>query len=235
MSDGDPKSLNPQILLEEIERLKPMAELGRLATTIAHEVRNPLTGISANAELLRDVLTDPMDIESVDIILNEVDRLAHLVSDLMDYSKERIANAEPLDLHQLASSVTELVRADAEACGVELLCSSVGDSGCEAIGDNELSRQALLNIVRNAIQAAQTTVTVQVAPNSVHVIDDGSGVPLELRETLFEAFVTGRTRGLGLGAAVAKRCMSRQLGKVTLAAASEKGSDFAFMWRTDGV
>ena len=62
MSNPDPLARDPAALAEELERLRPLAEMGRLAATVAHEVRNPLAGISANAELLRESLSDPDDL-----------------------------------------------------------------------------------------------------------------------------------------------------------------------------
>ena len=86
-----PTTLDAATLSAELERLKPLAEMGRMAATVAHEIRNPLTGISANAELLRENLDRPDDLESVDIILGEVERLSRLVTDLLYYSRERVA------------------------------------------------------------------------------------------------------------------------------------------------
>lgn len=224
----DPLARDPDALLAELARLRPMAELGRLAATVAHEIRNPLTGISANAELLRDVLSDPADIESVDIIMTEVDRLSRLVSDLLHYSREREASQQTLDLGQVAHAVVELQRSEADGQGVQLEHEGHGF----AAGDPELSRQCLLNIVRNAIQACRNGGAVRICVDGpvISVIDQGSGVPEALRTSLFEPFVTGRTRGLGLGAAVAKRCMERQGGSVILAQTSAAGSTFRLNW-----
>jgi signal transduction histidine kinase len=228
---ADPMALDHQALLAEIERLRPMAELGRLAATVAHEIRNPLAGISANAELLRDVLADPADVESVDIILGEVARLSGLVEDLLHYSRERQARSEPLDLVQVARGVVELLRQQAEQEDVHLFWSGGG----LARGDAELARQCLLNIVRNALQACRTggSVHLLVKPAAIEVCDEGNGVPEALRDSLFEPFVTGRTRGLGLGAAVARRCMQRQGGEVTLLRTGASGSVFLLRWGAD--
>lgn len=216
-------------LRKEIERLRPLAELGRMAATVAHEVRNPLAGISANAELLREAVTDPDDIECVDIILGEVERLGRLVTDLLHYSQERPPQHAPLDLGRLVRTVADLSRSEAEKAGVEIAAEGSG----LVHGDAELSRQALLNLVRNAIQAspAGKTVRLVATADTVTVIDQGHGVPEAIRDTLFEPFVGGRTRGLGLGAAVARRCLRRQGGDVALAATGPEGSRFAVRWK----
>lgn len=225
---ADPRAMDQTSLIAEIERLRPLAELGRMAATVAHEVRNPLTGISANAEVIRESLDDPDDVESLDMILQEVHRLSELVSDLLHYSRERDARSDHIDLSREARAIVELLRSDASEAGVLLEYSGHG----LAVGDSQLARQSLLNIVRNAIQACRCggTVLMLVTPGSITVCDQGTGVPDALKESLFDPFVTGRTRGLGLGASVARRCMQRQQGDVRLKETSSEGSSFEMVW-----
>lgn len=220
--------LDPAALIEELRRLRPLAELGRMAATVAHEVRNPLAGISANAELVREALSDPADVECVDIILGEVDRLGRLVTDLLYYSRERDADRRLFDLTVLARTTCDLSSTAAAKAGV--LLSHCG-SGM-GVGDVELSRQALLNVVRNAIEACRPggTVVVEVAAGTIRVRDQGKGVPEALRSKIFEPFITGRTRGLGLGATVAKRCQQRQDGDIVLHSTGDQGSVFVLSW-----
>lgn len=221
-----------RLLRSEVARLKPMAELGRMAATVTHEIRNPLAGISANAELLRESLSDPADIQLVDTILGEVSRLGNLVTDLLYYCRERPAEARPVDLAGVARTTCDLSRPDAEKAGVNLVCSGQGT----ALGDGDLSRQALLNVVRNALQACSRggAVRLEIANGSITVRDSGRGVPADLRTTLFDPFVTGRTRGLGLGATVARRCQLRQGGDLALAETGATGSVFVLTWPTLG-
>lgn len=215
-------------LVAELERLRPLAEMGRMAATVAHEIRNPLAGISANAELLREALTGSPDAESVDIILTEVERLGHLVSDLLYYSREREPEHSPLDLSMLARTTCELSASAAEQAGVTLVWIGNG----RGQGDTDLSRQALLNVVRNAIQACKPggRVELTVTDGRIAVADTGHGVPEVLRDRMFEPFITGKTRGLGLGATVARRCLRRQQGELALERTSDQGSTFALTW-----
>lgn len=227
----DHRELSADHLREELERLRPLAELGRLAATVAHEVRNPLAGISANAELLREGLYDPDDIESLDIILGEVERLGALVSDLLHYSRERAAESSLMDLAALGRRCCDLLQSEARDRSVQLRVEGQG----VAWGDSELSRQSLLNVVKNAVQACRTggDVCLQVSDGVIEVLDQGSGVPEALRGSLFDPFVTGRTRGLGLGAAVARRCLQRQGAEITLSHSDDQGSVFRLQWPQD--
>jgi signal transduction histidine kinase len=222
-------TLSVDQLQAELARLRPLAEMGRMAATVAHEIRNPLAGISANAELLREAVSGP-DSECVDIILAEVERLGHLVTDLLYYSREREPELRPIDLPWLARTTCELSQSDAERAGVELTWAGRG----RALGDTELSRQALLNVIRNAVQACREggRVALLIEDGRIIVEDTGGGVPEILRERLFEPFITGRTRGLGLGATVARRCQRRQQGDLTLTATGPTGSRFSLSWPT---
>ena len=215
-------------LLEELARLRPLAEMGRMAATVAHEIRNPLAGISANAELLREVVSNPADTECVDIILGEVERLGHLVTDLLYYCREREPDRSTIDLTWLARMVCELSQADAVNAGVSLDWTGAG----RAMGDSELGRQALLNVVRNGIQACSQggSVHLEVCDGEICVSDTGCGVSAVIRDRLFEPFITGKTRGLGLGATVARRCQRRQEGDLVLRETSPTGSAFLLTW-----
>jgi two-component system, NtrC family, sensor histidine kinase HydH len=221
-------AIDHDTLAAEVARLRPLAEMGRMAATVAHEIRNPLAGISANAELLRESLADPADVESADIILAEVDRLGRLVSDLLFYCRERPAERKAMDLAWLARTTVDLSTAEAQRAGVDLTWSGTG----RADGDQELSRQALLNVIRNAVQACEVggRVIVAVADGVIRVADTGGGVPEAIVARLFEPFVTGRTRGLGLGSTVAKRCQVRQEGDLRLERTGSTGSVFALTW-----
>lgn len=220
---------DPVALMAELQRLRPLAELGNMAATVAHEVRNPLAGISANAELLRECLHQADDIESVDVILAEVARLSNLVNDLLHYARERAPELGPLDLGQLVRQVAELSRRQAEQVGVDIVVSGAG----LVQGDRDLSRQALLNILRNAIQASPEggVVELRVEETSVLVSDCGPGVPEALVDRIFDPFVSGRTRGMGLGAAVARRCLRRQGGGICLMPTEAgRGACFRLHW-----
>ncbi|MEK7412785.1 MAG: ATP-binding protein [Planctomycetota bacterium] len=217
-------------LRSEVARLKPMAELGRLAATVTHEIRNPLAGISANAELLRESLNDPKDVELVDTILGEVARLGNLVTDLLYYCREREAEAKQLDLASVARGACDLMQPDAAHASVRLTWGGTGT----VLGDADLTRQALLNVVRNAVQACPKggLVRLEVCDRRIEVHDTGPGVPADIREVLFDPFVTGKTRGLGLGATVAKRCLVRQGGDLRLERTGADGSVFVLEWLT---
>ena len=171
-----------------------------------------------------------MDQDCVDVILAEVDRLSNLVTDLMLYTREREPTIGPMDLCSLAQQTAELCRAEGDKAQVAIEVEGQG----AVQGDQDLSRQALLNVVRNGIQASApgSVLKMVVEEDHILIVDQGKGVPEEIRDDLFTPFVTGRTRGLGLGAAVARRCLRRQGGEIDLRSTSADGTTFCMRWAT---
>ncbi|GAB4510961.1 MAG: hypothetical protein Tsb0020_28610 [Haliangiales bacterium] len=179
---------------------------------IAHEVRNPLGGIELFAGILRDELDEGDERRAhVARIERELGYLNAVVSDFLDYARRPAPELDDLDLSELIGAVVELCQADAERAGVPLALVAE-PTRCWA--DAGQLRRAVLNLVRNAIQAsdgvADPQVTVRVKPGGgdggdrgalVAVENRGPEIPDEVMGRLFEPFYTTREKGTGLGLA----------------------------------
>jgi two-component system sensor histidine kinase HydH len=192
----------------EAERL---AVLGRIATGLAHEIRNPLGSITGSIEMLRESSALSLEDRTLcDIIQREARRLNDLVGDMMDLSKPRAPRAEATDVAALSREVVAL--ASNAARGSDVQVRYVGREG-EALArcDGSQMRQVLWNLVRNAIQAssARSLVTVRVAVTENDVIlavdDQGVGISAAESARIFDDFFTTRTHGAGIGLAVVRR------------------------------
>ena len=193
----------------EAERL---AELGRLSSWLAHEIRNPLGSISGSVEMLREGTSlSPEDKKLCDIVSREVSRLNDLVSDMMDLAKPHNPEVEPVDVGALAREVVAL--AGRSPGGHEHKVEYVAD-GAEALRaecDPAQMRQVLWNLVRNALQASAAGGVVRVGVGKVGdrvtlwVEDEGEGIDEAAKTRIFDAFYTTRTHGAGIGLAVVKR------------------------------
>ena len=193
----------------EAERL---AELGRIAAWLAHEIRNPLGSISGSVEMLRDVsaLTTE-DKKLFDIVSREVSRLNDLVSDMLDLSKARPPEVEAVDIAAGARDIVELARRSpaVEDRRVEY----EGPDGPLVVRcDGGQMRQVLWNLVRNALQAtpAGSSVRVRARVRSERLVelsveDEGPGIDDAAKRRIFDAFYTTRSHGAGIGLAVVKR------------------------------
>ncbi|NRF65912.1 HAMP domain-containing histidine kinase [Aquincola sp. S2] len=194
-----------QIAARERERQLQarLAELGSLAATVAHDIRNPLNIISmavagAPGETRREVA-------------DQVARISHLTRDLLDYAKPWKLSSTPLDL--AAQVRTTALRMPSVRLGAGLDDELIVDADPRRID------QALTNLFENARAAGtQVQVDAEAADGAVllHVCDDGPGVPPEIRERLFEPFASRSPGGTGLGLAIVARIMSAHGGAVAL-------------------
>jgi signal transduction histidine kinase len=194
----------------EAERL---AELGRLTTGLAHEIRNPLGSISGSIDLLRESSAlSAEDKQLCDIVRREAARLNNLVTDMMDYAKPRAPKEEAVDVRALAREVVALAaRSERSGSGDVTVAFEGPDAATLARCDGAQMRQVLWNLVRNAVQAsgAGSRVVVRLVPNgktvALTVEDRGPGITKEARARIFDAFYTTRSQGVGIGLAVVKR------------------------------
>lgn len=193
---------------------------------LAHEVKNPLGGIRGAAQLLARELPEPALREYTDVIMSEVDRLKALVDRLLG-PREQL-DTRLMNIHEVMQRVQRLLQAEA---GESLLIQCDYDPSLpEFAADPDQLTQALLNIVRNAWQAAGDHGTVLLRTRvrrqctlggrrhklacSVEVIDDGPGVPEEMLSQLFLPMISGRSGGSGLGLSIAQLIANRHGGLV---------------------
>jgi len=185
--------------LRESERL---AALGRLAGGIAHELRNPLTAIRMAIET-STTADGEARAEARRVALAEIDRLDRTLRELLDFVRPRKPKREEIDADVLLGEVAELLRPQCEHLSVRL---DVDGNG-KLEGDRDRLKQALINLVLNAAQAQPKGGVVRLRARSgvVEVEDEGPGIDPEIREMLFQPFVTTKAAGIGIGLAVVKQ------------------------------
>lgn len=217
----------PRNRINRENELRARLEGSRMMTRqLAHEIKNPLGGLRGAAQLLERQLPDAALREYTGVIINEADRLTALVDSMT--GPTRVPHKTPLNIHEICEHVFRLLEAEAKP-GVDLerdYDPSVPD-GC--FDRNQLV-QALLNLARNALQAVdghgQIVLRTRAVANAhigpvrhrlavrIEVVDDGPGVPPEIRSSLFYPLVTGRANGTGLGLAVAQEIVTRNGGLI---------------------
>jgi two-component system, NtrC family, sensor histidine kinase PilS len=229
--------------LEELhlraERLEAVAEL---SSSLAHEIKNPLASIRSSVEQLgRSSRANPDEKFLAGLIVRESDRLSRLLSEFLDFSRVRVTECRPMDLHTVAEAAIRLVRQHPDcAAGVKITLEG-GPTPME--GDEDLLHRVVSNLVLNAVQAAGSRAAVKVRtglaaanelpggagidnPVTLRVTDNGPGIPAELQERLFEPFATGRVGGTGLGLAIVQRAVEAHRGLVLVDTKPGAGTTF---------
>jgi signal transduction histidine kinase len=202
-------------------------QLQMMLSGIAHEVRNPLGGISLFAGLLRDELEDAEQLEMVQRIERELEYLKRVVNDFLAFARRMPLSLTPVDLGDVIKEVHQLCIGEAEKAGVEI---EIEATKVSAKADPEQLRRVLLNVLNNAIQACAAGETISVRslgePRAavIEVRDTGVGISEEVLEKIFKPFFTTREKGTGLGLALSQKIMQEHGGRLEVSSVKGKGT-----------
>ncbi len=225
-------------LVSERERL---ADFGRIAAGIAHEVKNPLGGIRGAGELLAARAADEKTREAAALIVREADRITALVDDLMVFARGDSLSLGHVNLHQVLDDVLDLLAHDAISATKQVE-RRFDPSLPETVADADRLTQVFLNLARNALQAMEEggTLTISTRMTLGHRLgggdgetrgtvliefrDTGPGVPTEILQRMGTPFFTTRPGGTGLGLAVSQHWIALHQGTLHIESAPGRGT-----------
>jgi signal transduction histidine kinase len=218
----------------ELVHAERLATIGKMAAHVTHEIRNPLSAIGLNVELLEEEVARGGEKESIALVQavkSEVDRLSRIAEQYLSVARRPRPNLEPERVDDLVRELCAFVRPELTRAGVVLTVDAPDDLPEIDLDEAQL-RQALLNLIRNAREAmpkgGDLTVAVLAAPGGVEIrIDDtGTGVSEELRATIFDPFFTTKQRGTGLGLAVTREIIEAHHGTIACEPREPHGTRF---------
>jgi len=220
---------------QALQRSKRLAALGEMAAGIAHEIRNPLASIHLYARMLTEDLTDrPAEHDVANKIAAAVRGLEGIVKDVLTFSREMKLRKVEGSVHDLFERAIDAVRPMADEAGVTV---SIEGEDLLLTHDSELMHQAMVNLIRNAVEAAgesenqtgRVTVGVNHDDGSVtlSVRDSGQGIADEDIDRIFNPFFTTRATGTGLGLAIVHRIIDAHGG--TIAVHNDGGAVFTII------
>ena len=232
----DSRLMEENVRLErELAERERMASLGRMAATVAHEIKNPLSAIKSIAQVMREDEHLNKDYgRDLSLIVGETDRLSQSVTQLLSFARRESPAEQALGTDELLRSVVDLFRANAREHGIGLEYQIRDDAQLSGKCVSVL-RDALSNLLLNALQATSPGGKISLAAaldNAdllISVQDTGPGVPLELREQIWEPFFTTRQRGTGLGLAIVRKRVQEVGGTASLGGAANGGGALFFL------
>jgi signal transduction histidine kinase len=232
-----------------------LAEVGAMTGGLAHEIKNPLSTIGLNAQLLAEGIEElpadrPIDTEArqrltrrVSSLRREVERLRGILTDFLSYAGEIRLDLQPVDLNRVVDELADFFLPQAQRQGVRLR-TDLSDAPLEGRMDQQLVKQAVLNLMLNAVQAMSGQAAHNGAPkelilrtrrasdpdgrpvNVLHVIDTGPGIDDQVRPKLFTPYFTTKSGGTGLGLPTTRRLVEAHHGRIELHSEPGRGTDF---------
>ncbi|HXE09562.1 MAG TPA: ATP-binding protein [Acidobacteriaceae bacterium] len=221
-------------LEQELEVSRRLAAIGRLTANVGHEVKNPINAMVVHLELLRGKLAAgsfdaPSAQKHVEILSDEMRRLDRVVETLADFSRPMDLDLRDHDLRRVVEQTIELAGEELKEHGVAVE-SNAPPAPVPVRVDAELVRQALLNLILNAMQAmpegglVRTTVRRDQRLALVEIADNGVGIPESLLPRIFDLYFTTKARGSGIGLAMTYRILQLHGGSLEVRSNADPGS-----------
>jgi signal transduction histidine kinase len=233
----DSRLMEENVRLErELAERERLASLGRMAATVAHEIKNPLSAIKSIAQVMREDDNLKNDYaRDLNLIVGETDRLSQSVTQLLSFARRESPAEQALGTGELVRSLIDLFQAQAREHGITLYYDLKNDPMLSGRCVSAV-RDALSNLLLNALQATarggkvSLSATLDNSELVIAVQDTGPGVPTELREQIWEPFFTTRQRGTGLGLAIVRKRV-QEVGGSALLATIQNGHGALFLLR----
>jgi signal transduction histidine kinase len=214
-----------------------LAAISRLTGGVAHEVKNPLNAMLMHVELAKMKLNHgDFDLQpQMEVISSEILRLDRVVKTFLDFTKPVELHVRDTTLQDLVQEIADLARPQATGCGIKLNVR-LSEEPVNVTVDPDLLKQAILNVVVNAIEAMSQsgkadgvlTIESNIRGNAaeIRVADTGPGIPNELREKIYNLYFTTKAKGSGIGLAMTFQIVQLHDGTIEVATETGKGTTF---------
>jgi hypothetical protein len=219
----------------ELQTADRLAAISRVTSGVAHEVKNPLNAILLHVEVAKAKLArgDTEVSPQMDIIGSEILRLDRVVKTFLDFTRPVELKLTQTALGELVGELVALARPQATAAGIGVQVEQDGAEGVEVRVDRDLLKQAVLNVIVNAIEAMprggelrfETLASDHTA--EIRISDTGPGIPPELRDKIFRLYFTTRKEGSGIGLAMTFRIVQLHNGGIDFTSEPGKGTTFS--------
>lgn len=224
-----------KLMEAEIARLDRLNVIGEMAVSIGHEIRNPLTSVRGYLQLLQMKKEYAKDSEQFNLMIGELDRANSIISEFLTLAKNKRIKLKPTDLNAAIRNILPLLRADAVREGKDIQTEFTNIP--QVLVDEDEIRQCIMNLVRNALEAAPEKGVVILSTDwngqdtaCISVKDDGPGIPLAVYQKLGTPFVTTKENGAGLGLPICYQIAERNNAKIEVKT-SPAGTTFSLWFK----
>lgn len=215
-----------------------MAVVGRMASHITHEIKNPLNSMSLNSELLEDEIKelisgkDPGEaFDLIKSIRKEIGRLSVISDEYLSYSRLPKGENDRIEINAFLKEITSFLRKEIESGNIELDMQLAEDLP-SVVADTSQLKKAIMNILKNAIEAITGGGTINVRTSmvdgriSITISDSGEGIAPDIIDNIFDPFFSTKEKGSGLGLPLTQKIINEQGGEITCKSKPGKGTTF---------
>ncbi len=221
-----------------------LASIGRIAATIAHEIRNPLTSVKLNIQkLMENESLGEEETEHLNLSQEGILQIEKFIKEMLNFSRVSDLNPERFSIVQILEEAVKILKGSLEEKKISLV-RNYADSLPQVVVDGDKMRQVFLNILRNGVEACETggriSLSLSLTGNDagrsikVRIADDGCGIPEKDWENIFEPFFTTKSTGIGLGLANAKKIVEQHRGVIKVVKKKGKGTAFEVLIPCEG-
>jgi signal transduction histidine kinase len=222
-----------RMINRELQTADRLSAISRISSGVAHEVKNPLNAILLHVEVARAKLShgDTNVAEQMEIISREILRLDRVVRTFLDFTRPVELQLDNVPMQELVREIVDLARPQAAAANIQVTVGSEAE-GVEVRVDRDLLKQAMLNVVVNAMQAMSEGGELRFEASAsedtaeLRISDTGPGIPAELREKIFRLYFSTKKDGSGIGLAMTFRIVQLHDGTIDFTSEPGKGTTF---------
>jgi len=216
----------------EMRKRERLSAMGEVVARVAHEMRNPLFGMTAAAQILEmELALDVSQKQLMNSLLKESRRLNNLVEELLDTTRELRIKKERVNLRKIIDESISITKVMLEQNSISVI-KSIPDKEILLSVDADKIEQVMINLIKNAMEACKTggivNVAVELCDESavVKVIDNGSGIPEDILDTIFDVFYTTKRAGTGMGLSISKNIVEAHGGSLAACNNPDGGATF---------
>ena len=231
---------------EIIRRMDRLSSLRQLSAGIAHEIRNPLSGIKLNLQILSKKIKDPESIEKINDSLEGIGRINNLIKSVLNFTRPAVPKFKPDYLQRVLKDTVSIMESQLKRKKIMVIMDLPAAEQAIAFDENQI-RQVFVNLVLNAMAAMPEGGTIKITGSMDHyepgkaglfhlvISDNGSGIRQDLLPRIFDPFFTTKPEGTGLGLSIVHKILEQHKATIEVESSDSAGTVFTLTFPINAV